>query len=227
MRAVLCDDHRLFADALATVLRHAGVDVAAVLTRPDEAVERACRGDVDVCVMDVGFPGGLHGLDASRALADQPAGPPVVLLTAHTDLETIDAAIATGAAGVLFKVQPVREICDAVVRVANGGVVLDARFMLPPPQPVAARDRTRDLVEFLTPREREVLRLLVAGLRTDAIAQRLGIGVATTRGHVQSILTKLQVHSRIKAVAIAVAYGLADPHEQPGEGVGGGMPPAS
>jgi two-component system nitrate/nitrite response regulator NarL len=83
------------------------------------------------------------------------------------------------------------------------------------PKPRPARDRARSddarrLAAFLTGRERECLNLLVEGLDTSSIATKLGVSAATVRTHVQSVLTKLGVHSRLEAASYAVRYGLLD-----------------
>jgi two-component system, NarL family, nitrate/nitrite response regulator NarL len=221
MNVLLCDDHQLFADALAEVLRQQGVGTVDVVTSPEQAVDLVAGGEVDVCVMDVTFPNGASGLWAAKEMHDLSPSTPVLMLTARTDQETAAAALEAGARGVAFKVQPVAEVCQAVRRMAEGDVVLDARFWRVSVAGAGTASESRraaDLADLLTAREREVLSLLVAGLRTEAIARQLAIGVTTTRGHVQSILVKLQVHSRIKAVAFAIRNGIVEPNtqEQPG-----------
>lgn len=209
MKVLLCDDHRLFADALAEVLRQQGVGAVDVVSSPTEAVDLVAQGDVDVCVMDVSFPDGDSGLRAAREIHAACPSTPVLMLTAHTDHDTVAAAFEAGARGIAFKVQPVLEVCNAVRRTADGDVVLDPHFVQGADRdPAWDSRRDAELADVLTPREREVLALLVAGLGTEAIAHQLAIGVTTTRGHVQSILNKLQVNSRIKAVAVAIRHGV-------------------
>jgi two-component system, NarL family, nitrate/nitrite response regulator NarL len=215
VKVLLCDDHRLFADALAEVLRQQGVETVDVVSSPTEAIDLVTRGDVDVCVMDVSFPDGESGLRAAREIHEASPLTPVLMLTAHTDHETAAAAFEAGARGIAFKVQPVLQVCQAVRDTAGGGVVLDQTFVQAAANAAGgAGHREAALAEVLTPREREVLALLVAGVRTEAIANQLAIGVTTTRGHIQAILNKLQVNSRIKAVAFAIRNGIV-----PGAGV--------
>lgn len=212
MNVLLCDDHRLFADALAAVLQQQGVGTIDVVTSPRQAMDRVVQGGVDVCVMDVSFPDGTSGLDALREMHDLAPSTPVLMLTAHTDHETAAAALEAGACGIAFKVQPVLDVCHAVLRVADGDMVVDPQFLQQSAVNAAPETRREaELADCLTPRQHEVLSLLVAGMHTEAIAQRLDIGVTTARGHIQAILAKLQVHSRAKAVAFAIRNGLVAP----------------
>ena len=133
----------------------------------------------------------------------------VLVLSADPDTEGIQRALQAGAAGYLHKTRGVSALTRAIERVQRGEVVIDV------PKPSVPRDRTRPsdarrLAAFLTPRERECLVLLVEGLDTGGIATKLGVSPATVRTHVQSVLMKLGVHSRLEAASYAVRYGLLD-----------------
>ena len=199
MRVVICDDHQLFGEALAVVLRRNGFDVAAVTTTTAEAEEAATAPGVDVCVMDVNFPDGPAGLAAARRIKARSPSTAVLMLTSSSDPDVFGAALSAGAHAVLYKMQPIADIVSAVSRLPAGYTGAPRPWRTPASRPAMG----------LTPREIEVLQLLVNGEGTDAIAQRLGVGHATTRGHIQSIFLKLSVHSRIEAVAYAVRHGMA------------------
>jgi two-component system nitrate/nitrite response regulator NarL len=202
VKVVICDDHRLFADALAVVLRREGIDVCEIVTSPVEAADAVMRQGPAVCVMDVTFPAsGICGIEGTRRIRSAAPDTAVLVLTSRTDRETAVAALAAGAGGIVYKVQPVGEIVRAVVRLAAGEFVIDPVFVR---QSLVAEAPRRRGAPVLTPREHDVLAMLADGFGTAAIAERLQIGTATVRGHVQAILMKLDAHSRIEAVAVAV-----------------------
>ena len=136
----------------------------------------------------------------------------IVILAADRDAEAMRQAVRLGAAGYLHKTCGVRKLVHALERVIDGAVVLDA-----PPASTARSDvsEARRLAAHLTARERECLALLVEGLDTAAMTLRLGVSTTTVRSHVQALLTKLGVHSRLEAATFAVRYDLVD-HDQDG-----------
>ena len=212
MKVLICDDHRLFADALAVVLRGQAVDVCDIVTSPDEVETAVARQRPDVCVMDVTFPDGeIGGIEATRRIRASTPETSVLVLTSRTDRTTAAAALAAGAGGIVYKVQPVGDIVRAVLRLAEGEFVIDPVFVRQSLTPEAAPPRRA--VATLTPREHDVLTMLADGLGTRAIADRLDIGLSTVRGHVQAILMKLDAHSRIEAVAVAVRTDVIRPAE--------------
>lgn len=162
----------------------------------------------DVALVDLGLPDG-SGLEVLRRLAVERPAAACVAFTVFDDEETVLAALRAGARGYLLKSTPMSEL-PALLREAQGGgapmtpvvarLVLDA--LVPAPQP--SDDGP------LSPREREVLRLLARGHTYAAAGQALGIGLGTVQGHVKSIYHKLQVASKAEAALAAVRLGLAD-----------------
>lgn len=207
MRLLICDDHAVFAEALSLVLADAGHYVVAVTDRPDGALTVLRTEPVDICLLDVSFPSGsvLDRLAELRAAAPEVA---IVLLTALAEPEVVAAGLATGVRGLAHKGQRVDEIVTVIDRVAAGEVVVA------PTLARAAKGRRADLSDtellagFLTRREREVLSHLVLGRSTAVLAKALGVSVTTARSHIQSVLTKLGVHSQLEAVTAAVRGGL-------------------
>jgi two-component system, NarL family, nitrate/nitrite response regulator NarL len=203
VRLVLGDDHRLFAEPVAAALTRRGHDVV-IATNVAGAVEAVGEHAPDLCLMDLRFPDG-NGLDAVTAMRDRFPACPVVVLSGSDDAHASAAAAAAGAVGFLSKAQPLAAIFEALDRIAAG------KELEPRSSPRAEysddRSRARDLVAGLTERERQVLRRLVEGDDTVAIARSLGIAVSTARTHLQSVITKLGVHSRMQAVALVVGTG--------------------
>jgi len=209
-RILVCDDHVVFAEALAVVLRGGGHSVTST-TSVREALARAAVEAFDLVVMDLGFTSDRDGLSATRSLVGAHPEVRVLLLTATADRRLVGQAVDAGAEGVATKDQPLAEVLRAVSEVAAGGFYCAPHLLreaLRPPSP--ATDLAHLTASLLTPREREVLARLVQGATTSQMAEAMGIGPATVRTHVQAVLTKLGVGSRLEAVVHAVAHGLVE-----------------
>jgi two-component system nitrate/nitrite response regulator NarL len=204
---VLCDDHPVFADALGRVLAGHGFRVGAVVHRAAEVVDVVGVLRPRVCVVDRHFADG-DGLALIPAL--RAASPPtrLVLLTADRDPATARQALAAGASGYLCKTAGVSALVSTIRRVAAGEVVTDLPAR---PAPPAEHAEAHRLAAYLTPRERACLAMIVDGLGTGAIAERLGVSIATVRTYVQAVLTKLGVHTRLEAASFAVRHALLGP----------------
>jgi len=201
LKVLLCDDHRMFVESLASVLQRRGHDVVYAET-PGRAVSAATHEDVDVCVMDLRFSPSedISALDAIEKLS---MATDVVVLTA--DPSALSEALLAGARVCLEKHCPVERLVNVledrrITGVASGDAVYrpDCRWS------------SHALARFLTHREREVLEALANGESTADLARRLGVGPATVRTHVQNVLAKLGVHSRLEAVAFAIRHGLVE-----------------
>lgn len=217
MKAVLCDDHRLFGESLGVVLEARGHQVAAVTTTPLEAVEAVRDHHPDVCVMDLTFPASsLDGVEAARLVMQESPDTAVVILTAGGDAAAFARAIAIGVTGFARKDQDVEGVLDTINRVAAGQAAIDPHLLRAALQlrQVPLSDAER-LASFLTPREQEVLALITRGYSTDRIAATTGVAYSTARTHIQNTLVKLGVHSRLEASAFAVAHDLVPSQRQP------------
>lgn len=205
MRLVLCDDHRLFVEPMAAALTRLGHQVL-VVTSPKQVVEAADAHRPDLCVIDLRFPDG-DGIDGVRLLCARESACPVVVLSGSLDGRDIAAARAAGAAGFLRKDQSVSAIFEALERFAIGQPV--AAPAVPRAWPRSAEAvRVRGLMAHLTERERQVLTHLVEADDTGSIASSMGVAPSTARTHLQNVLVKLGVHSRLQAVALVVHAGL-------------------
>jgi DNA-binding NarL/FixJ family response regulator len=223
MRLVLCDDHRLFVEPLAEALARQGHDVVVAYT-PARALAAAVRHRPDVVLLDLRSPDG-NGLDILGALRARHVDCPVVILSASVDVEDFRMAARAGAVGFLRKDQPVTVIAEALRRVAEGRPVPTPPLFRRRPRS-SEHERVRRLVAELTERERQVLLLLVQAKDTTEICRSLGVGASTARTHVQNVLLKLGVHTRLQAVALVVAAGV-DHELSEGHGHGPGPGPAA
>jgi DNA-binding NarL/FixJ family response regulator len=213
IRVLLVDDHQLLTGALAQMLsQEADIKVVGVAGTVSDAKALA-RERLDVVLMDYHLPDGT-GADATRAIKARWPAARVVMLTALNDDETVLESIQAGADGYLTKDKAVEEVVSAV-RAAHAGETLLPRSVIVgiAQRVAAARDRggERRQVEPLTPRELEVLRALTEGLSTPEICDRLFIAPNTLRTHVQNIMGKLRVHSKLEAVAFALRHRLVEP----------------
>ena len=199
----------MFLDALCAVLAGHGCAVAQAATVEDTV--RAVRAhQPDICLIDHHFREDGDGIDAIGQLTEASARTKVVILSADGDRDAILQAMRSGASGFVHKTRGVAVLERTIERVLRGEVVVEA-----PAgggvQPHLARQRDAlRLAAYLTSREWQCLELLVEGQDTAAIVATLGVSAATVRTHVQSLLSKLGVHSRLEAAAFAVQHGLLD-----------------
>jgi two-component system, NarL family, nitrate/nitrite response regulator NarL len=205
---VIADDHAAFADALAAVLESHGMTVVAVEATLEDTLAGVARCRPELCVVDRWFDDGdaLGTLPALRAASPETR---IVVLSADQDRGTPQAVLDAGAHGFVHKTRGVTALLDTLARVAAGAVVVEV-----PPRWAGGRERGTDHARLpvtpLTGREYECLGLLVEGASTTQIAAHLGVGTNTVRSHVQALMTKLGVHTRLEAAAYAVRHGLVE-----------------
>jgi DNA-binding NarL/FixJ family response regulator len=213
IRVLLVDDHQLLTGALAKTMAHeADIQVVGVAGSVGEAKALA-RERLDVVLMDYRLPDGT-GAEATRAIKARWPAARVVMLTALNDDETVLESIQAGADGYLTKDRAAEDVVQAVRAAYAGETLLPRSVIVEIARRVAvARERgdERRIVEPLTPRELEVLRALTEGLSTPEICDHLFIAPNTLRTHVQNIMGKLRVHSKLEAVAFALRYRLVEP----------------
>ncbi|GAB3202379.1 response regulator transcription factor [Geodermatophilus arenarius] len=213
LRVVVADDHALVRSGITGLLEAGDVEVAGEAADGVEAVEVALRVRPDVVVMDVRMPR-LDGIEATRRLRRDPAGPQVLVLTTFDLDEYVFRALEAGAAGFLLKDAPPGRLVDAVRTVADGDALLAPAVTrrlverhLRAPAPATGPDPAADL----SPREREVWLLVARGLSNAEIAGTLVVTEATVKAHVTRLLAKLGVRDRVQAVVRAYETGLVRP----------------
>jgi DNA-binding NarL/FixJ family response regulator len=218
IRVLFVEDHQLLADALAALLsREPDIEVVGVAGTVAAAKSMA-RERLDVVLMDYRLPDGT-GAEATRAIKARWPAARVVMVTALTDDETVLESIQAGADGYLTKDRAAEDVVTAVRAAHAGETLLPRKVIVEIARRVSAAQERRDehrIVEPLTPRELEVLRALTEGLSTPDICERLFIAPNTLRTHVQNIMGKLRVHSKLEAVAFGLKHRLVDP-PRPGD----------
>ena len=207
IRVLIVEDHRMFGQALRAALDDTDdLAVTEAVQTAAAAVAAVDANQPDVVLMDYRLPDG-DGVAAARRIKERHPDTRIVMLTATTDDAVLREAIQAGCSGYLSKSAAIEELMLAV-RAAHRGEALISPAML---SRLLDRfgNRTRPGSD-LTPRETEVLKLLANGLSNQAIASSLDIRLATARNHVQSIIEKLQAHSKLEAVATALRLGLIE-----------------
>jgi PAS domain S-box-containing protein len=209
IRVLIADADRTSSDALAAMLtRHEGLEVVSVVTTTAAAIEQARRLRPDVVLVDIALPEFGGPASTMRIKAEAPATSVILLATDYDDAVAA-GAIAAGCSGIVDKRRAWVELASAV-RVAYHGETNISQAEL---QQVVTKVRDSwqpGRAQDLTAREREVLLCLTQGLTNRQAATRLGVTLNTVRNHVQRILYKLDVHSRLEAVVLATSTGILD-----------------
>jgi two-component system, NarL family, nitrate/nitrite response regulator NarL len=207
VRILLADDHALVRQGLAFFLRRLGREVAIVEAGTlEEAIAASARTDaIDLIILDLNMPGmgGLNGLDAVRVR--RPDVPVVILSGAGTDADAREAS-ARGAAGFIPKALSAEETL-AALRLALAGERYFPQCLEPPDATAAAIAPGDGPLRALSPREREVLALLVGGHPNKEIARRLGLQEVTVKLHLKGLFRKLGASNRTQAVTTALRMG--------------------
>lgn len=205
IKVLIVDDHAMVVEMLERVVAsEPDMEVVGVARSGNEAL-RAMSTHPDVVVLDYQLPD-TDGASTAKALREIRPETKVVMLTGSTDDHVLVESIEAGCSGYVTKTNAVEELVHAV-RAAHAGEAVISPAMLARLLPRLRPEASRSPAD-LTKREREVLELLAEGLSNAAIAERLYVSLNTVRNHVQNILTKLQVHSKLEAVSTAVRRGL-------------------
>jgi DNA-binding NarL/FixJ family response regulator len=201
IRVFLADDQALFREALRTLLSvQPDIEIVGEASNGEEAVRRALELKPDVILMDLQMPV-LDGVAATRQLHNKDASIHIIVLTTFDDDEYVFEGLRAGAVGYLLKDVSAQKLVEAIHVAASGESFLQpsiaakvvaefARQSKPAPSPLA---------EPLTPRELDILRLMVEGLSNKEIADTLVISEGTVKNHISNILGKLEVRDRTQA----------------------------
>jgi DNA-binding NarL/FixJ family response regulator len=211
---VVADDQDLVRSGLASVLQVRGVDVVGEAADGREAVEVVARTRPDVVLMDIRMPV-LDGIAATRELVARRVGTRVLVLTTYDVDAYVYDALRAGAAGFLLKATSPDRLVDGVETVARGEALLapslTRRLIEAHVRGPAPVDGVPHRLAGLTARELDVVQLVAAGLTNDEIAERLVVGKATVKTHVNRIFAKLGVDSRVQLVVLAYESGFVVP----------------
>jgi two-component system NarL family response regulator len=208
---MIVDDHALFRRGLEMVLdEEPDIELVGQASDGAEAVEKAAESLPDVVLMDIRMPRS-SGIEACRAMKEAAPSAKIIILTISDEEEDLFEAIRAGASGYLLKDIPLDEVAEAVRAVDGGQSLINpsmAGKLLTEFATLARRDGEARAQEVpapkLTDREMQVLKLVARGMNNRDIAKELFISENTVKNHVRNILEKLQIHSRMEAVMVAV-----------------------
>jgi DNA-binding NarL/FixJ family response regulator len=211
IRVCLADDQALFRSGLRALLNlFDEVDVVAEAEDGDAAVAAVLASKPDVLLLDVRMPK-RNGIEVLEALQAQKALPPTLLLTTFEDDAALVAGVKAGARGYLLKGVSPETLLEAIRTVATGGSYLYAPLVAELARDKVSAGQSGDkfeMLEALTPRETEILKLMASGIGNRAIAAALSLSEGTVKNHVSSVFSKLGVADRTNAVLRAIAKGL-------------------
>ncbi|RFS83856.1 DNA-binding response regulator [Actinomadura spongiicola] len=222
IRALLADDETMIRAGVRAILAaDPGIDVVAEASDGHEAIDLTLRHRPRVALLDIRMPR-LDGLAAAAELRRVAPDTAVIMLTTFGEDEYIARALAGGASGFLLKSGDPHELIAGVRAVADGAAYLSPKVAHRVITELGggrltgvARERSRRRTAGLTPRERDVLALLGAGLSNAEIAARLHLVEGTVKAYVSAILTRLDVRNRVQAAVIAYEAGLVDGIDEP------------
>ncbi len=207
-RVIIADDHPLFRDGLARrVQERPDLELVGQAADGNEVIELVRALKPDVAVVDLKMPGG-GGLGVARALTREALTTHLVLLSAHLDSALVFEALAAGARAFVSKDADRLEVCETIVAVARGDVVLPAWLHAGLASEI--RTRARDADPALTARELDVLRLIAEGRSAPAVGRALHLSTGTVKSHLTSVYEKLGVNDRAAAVAEGMRRGVLE-----------------
>ena len=208
IKVLLVDDHAIMRDGIRALLGlHDDIEIIGEASEGQEAIEKTRDLSPDVIVMDVAMPG-MDGLEATRRIKKQSPKVKVIILTQYDNKEYILSAIKAGAVGYVPKRALGSELVSAIRAVYRG-----ESFLYPSAATVLIDDyrlqaKTTEPYDRLTPREREILKLIAEGHTTREIADTLFISLKTVIGHRAKIMEKLGLRNRTELFKFAVRKGL-------------------
>lgn len=217
IRVLLIDDHTLFRSGIKALLqRQPGFEVVGEAGDALEGVKRAKTLQPDVVLLDIHMPG-MTGHEAVSLVIDEAPQARVLMLTVSEDVEDLLQALRAGAHGYLLKNIEMDYLLNAIRSAIDGDSVMSPQMTgklmqsvrsAPAAAPAPAVDKER-----LSPREREILGFLARGASNKEIARSLDLAESTVKIHVQNILKKLNLLSRVQAAVYAVEHGLTGKDE--------------
>lgn len=212
IRVLVVDDQPVFTEMLRVVLdMQDDIKVVGMAFTGDDGLKAALELRPDVLLVDYHMPG-LTGLEVIQGLKDAGENPTVVVLTADTDEAIMAEAIAAGAAGYITKQQALNEVVQAVRTASEGEPVVPA-FMIPRILSHFHKQQQKDqqaelLRDKLSKREIEILEQLARGASNDEISEAFVLSPNTVRTHIQNVLKKMNVHSKLQATTLALQLGI-------------------
>src|SRR5947208_4020734 len=207
IRILLTDDHTLFRQGIKTLIAaETDMEVVGEAANGTDAVTRAAETRPDIVLMDIGMTG-LSSFEAARHIKKNRPETKVLFLTMYEDEDYLVQCLEVGASGYVLKDTPAPQLVSAVRDVYKGGKYLSSQVLGKLVEDFRARVRDqkmRPCISTLTPREREILKLLAEGNSVKEIAVLLGLSVKTVEAHKFNLMRKLDIHNKAQLVTYAI-----------------------
>jgi DNA-binding NarL/FixJ family response regulator len=204
-RILICDDHTLFVEGIKAMLRNeSSLEIVGEARDGRQAVELVKELKPDLLLMDVSMPD-MNGFDATQRVHELDPNIKVLILTMHDEEELVARCLEAGAAGYIIKDAPASQLLYAIEMVTKGERYLSPVVLK---QVVAGYVKNSNVPQTsydrLSPREREVLKLLAEGLSVKEVATRLNLSVKTVDVHKTNLMKKIDVHDRTELIKYAI-----------------------
>jgi len=207
IKCLLVDDHTLFRQGVRRLLEtESDFEVAGESPDGGDAVEKARELRPDIVLIDIGMPG-LSSFEAARQIKKNRPETKILFLTMYEDEDYLVQCLEVGASGYVLKDTPAPQLLSAVRDVYKGGKYLSSQVLGKLVEDFRSRvrdTRLRPRISTLTPREREILKLLAEGNSVKEIAVTLGLSVKTVEAHKFNLMRKLDIHNKAQLVTYAI-----------------------
>lgn len=208
---VIADDHPMVRAGLRSMLAASRVTVVGEAADGQGALEAVRRLQPKVVLMDIRMPG-MDGIQALEALRAEKSATRVIMVTTYRSTSYLLRSLSAGAAGFVLKDISREELLAAIYSVADGVSLVDSQFLQDVLRSLeeseGVKEKPAELVEPLTAREMDILKLMVEGLTNQAIGDVLGLSAGTVKGYAQTVMHKLGTADRTQAAVKAIRLGL-------------------
>lgn len=206
IRILIADDHEMARAGIRSLIgNEPGLDIIGEAVNGSDALAQCGALQPDLALLDVRMPD-MDGIAATRAIKQQFSHIKILIVTMHENVDYLVEAVKAGAGGYVLKDTTRRELITAIRQVCRGETFMNPRLMMHALRRLATEPEgaAQPLIEALTPREVDVLRLLVQGQTNRQIAANLAISPGTVKVHVEHIIGKLSVSDRTQAAVRAI-----------------------
>jgi DNA-binding NarL/FixJ family response regulator len=208
IRVMLVDDHAIMRDGIRALLSlHNDIEIVGEASEGQEVVDKSPEMNPDVIIMDIAMKG-MDGLEATRRIIKQNSKRKVLILSQHDEAQYVLSAVKAGCAGYMPKRALSSELISAIRAIHSGQAFLYPSAATALISEYRSSTQASDSYDQLTPREREILKLIAEGRSSKEISRALYISIKTVIGHRTKLMFKLGIHNRTELIKYAMRKGL-------------------